>query len=212
MDTNRRTAAQAPRQPDHDEDEDRDDEPVRGDREHRSRLPRTPQVRERHEQHEQDGQQDPVFVRPLERRPDREHARHDGNHHGHHVVEQQGGGRDQAWKGSEVVLAHDVRAAAARVGTDGLSVRAHDDRHQQGDRDRDRHHVGLGVRGDEGERDQDLARRVGDRRQGVGGEHRKREHLRQQRVLQLLAGERSAHEEALDDRGRGGVRRLCHGR
>ena len=54
-----------------------------------------------------------MLVRPRERGPDREHARDDRDHDGHHVVEQQGRGRDQARERTQVVLADDVGAAAA---------------------------------------------------------------------------------------------------
>ncbi len=86
-DADRRTSTDAASEPEHDEEQDRGDEPVGRDREDRPRLARTAEVRERHQQDEQHGEQHAMFVRPAERRPDREHAGNDRDDDGHHVVE-----------------------------------------------------------------------------------------------------------------------------
>ena len=113
-----------------------------------------------------------MLVGHRQRRADREDTGHDRDDHGHHVVEQQRGGGDEAGELTEVLPAHDVRAATARVGTHGLAVGGDHERHQQRYGDGDRHDVLLGGRRRHREHQQDLARRVGDRRERVGGEDR----------------------------------------
>ena len=188
--------------PDADQHEDRHHEAVGRDREERARLLRAAKVRQGDQPDEDQREEDLVLVRPRERRPDREHPRHDRHDDRHHVVEEQGGGGDQAGEDAQVLLADDVGAATAGVGANGLAVGAHHDRHQRGDREGDRHHVLRRRRGGERQREQDLARGVRDRGQGVGGEHGQREHLRQQRVLEVRAVERSTNQDPLGDRAR----------
>ena len=78
--------------------------------------------------------------------------------HGHHVVEQQRRGGDETGELPQVLLAHDVGAATARVGAHRLAVRGDHERHQQRHGDGDRHHVLLRGRRRHREHQQDLAR------------------------------------------------------
>ena len=198
-------------QADEHHESDRQHEPVSRDREQDTRLPRTPQVRDGHEGHEHDRELDRVRLDLREGRLDRDHTGHDRHDHGHHVVEEQRGGGHQAGELAQVVLAHDVRAAASRIGAHGLTVGAHDDRQEERDGDRDRHDVRVGVGRDQREGDQDLAGGVGHGRQGVRREDRQREDLRQERVLEPGARERSPDEHPLPDgRGFGGHRGRCY--
>ena len=66
----------------------------------------------------------------------------------HHVVDEQGGRRDQPEDRREVGPRDDVRAAAVRVGAADLAVRQRDDGQQDRDRDRDldRQEQGAGAR------------------------------------------------------------------
>ena len=145
---------------------------------------------------------DPMLVRPRDRRPDREDPGHDRDDHGHHVVEEERGRRHQPRQGTEVLLAHDVGPAAARVRPDRLAVRDDHDRHQRGDRDRDRHDVALRRGRGREQHDEDLAGGVGDRRQRVGGEDRQRQDLGEQRVLEPSGREGAAEDHTLDHTAR----------
>ena len=53
--------------------------------------------------------------------------------------------------------------------------------------------------------EEDLVGRVGDRREGVAGEHRERDPLGQQRLAETVAAHGAAEQQALD-----GVRHLWH--
>ena len=77
---------------------------------------------------------------PLERgdRDDGGDAGRDRHRHGEDVVDQQRRAGDERRALAEVLAAHDVGAATARVGEDRLAVRRDDDREQDGDDDRDR--------------------------------------------------------------------------
>ena len=85
----------------------------------------------------------------------------------------------------------------ALVDEHGLPVGEDDDGEQAGDRDRDRKREvrAAGARPDE--HDERSLGRVRDRRKRVGGEDRKREPLRQQRVLHLAGRHGAADEDAL---------------
>ncbi len=179
---------------------DRQDEAVGRDREQGAGFARAAQVGERDEDDEHDRQQHAVLVGPRDRRPDREHASHDRDDNGHHVVEEQRRRGRQPGERAEVVLADDVGAAPAGIGAHRLPVRGDDHSHQQRDGDRDRHDVLLRRRRRDEQDDQDLAGGIGDRGQRVGGEDRERQHLRQQRVLQVVTGERTPQDDALDHR------------
>jgi hypothetical protein len=75
------------------------------------------------------------------------------------------------------------------------------DHHQHHHRDDDGDLPGEGERGQAGHRQgqEDLVRRVGDRRQSVTGEHRQRDPLRKQRLTELGTAKFAADEQSLAD-------------
>src|SRR5581483_1538879 len=80
-------------------------------------------------------------------------------------------------------------------------------REQDRDGDREREDAVRGRRADTDEHDERRLRRVGDRRQRVGGEDRQCEGLREERLLHLAAAHRPADDEAA-----GATRRLDRNR
>ena len=137
-------------------------------------------------------------VERRRRRGDREDAGRDRHGDREHVVGEQRRAGDEARQRAEIVLRHDVGAAARLVRLDGLRVRERDDREQRGDRDRDRQD--QVERGRAGGEEDDHARlgRVGDGRERVGGEDREREELREERLLHLAGRHRAADDRAPD--------------
>ena len=144
-------------------------------------------------------------------RGDREDA--GGYRHGdrEHVVDEQSGRSDEARQGAEILLRDDVGAAARLVDADRLSVRDDDDREQRRDSDRDGENQ-VDRRGGGGDEDDHRGLgRVGDRRQRVRGEDRKREGLREQCLLELPRGHRPADNRPLQrTRRRPLERRVFH--
>ena len=185
--------------PDDQQREDRDDERVRGHGEERSRLLDPSQVRQRDQYDEPDRQLHPVGAQPGHRRDQREHAGDHRHGDGQHVVRQQRGRGQQSGPRAEVLLADDVGAAAVRVRAHRLAVRGHHDHQEDRDRARDRHrHADAGDARDE-QHAQDLLGRVRDRGEGVGGEHRQREDLGEEGVLEPFARDRAPQQQPLDD-------------
>ena len=133
-------------------------------------------------------------------------GRRDRHRDGQHVVDEQRAGHRQP-RGRPEVRGHDlVVAAAGRVGVHVLPVAGDHDEHHDGDRETDprRHRVRRQTR--HRQHQEDLLRRVGDRRHRVGGEHGQRDPLGQQRVpsVSLRNGRpstsRRAAVESLDTR------------
>ena len=126
-----------------------------------------------------------------------------------HVVDQQRTGHREAGGGAQVGGHHLVVAASGGIGVHVLPVGGDDDEHDErdGHTDPGRHRV-SGQAG-HGEHQEDLFRRVGDRRHGIGGEHRQRYALGQQCVGQPVAAERLPDEhrrnpvESLDTSAKG---------
>ena len=138
----------------------------------------------------------------LRDRDDRRDAGRDRHRDGEDVVDEQRRAGDQRRVLAEVLAAHDVAAAAARVGEDRLAVRERDDREQDRDRDRDRdqrvepeREARRAERGDE----EDLLGRVRRRRDRVGGEDRERDGLRDALVLLLGRRQRPTDQEPFDN-------------
>ena len=208
VDRGRAAAEGAPRQPGQHQDADREDETVGRDGEQRPGFLHPPQVGQGDQDDEADGQLDLVRVERGDGGGDGEHAGHHRHRNGEDVVGEQRRGGHQSRERPEVVLAHDVGAAAARVGADRLPVGDHHHRHQRGDGDGDRHdQVGRHQAGPH-QHHKDLLRGVGHRRERVRGEHRQSQDLRQERVLQLAAGEAAADQDPFDQIGgalRGGL-------
>ena len=124
----------------------------------------------------------------------------DRHRHGQHVVDHQRRAGDEARVLADVLLAHDVGAAAVGVGEDHLPVRDDDDREQHAHDDRDRHELaepeGEARRAERGD-EEDLLGRVRGRRQRVGREHRQRDGLGEPLLLHLGRGERTPDEQSL---------------
>jgi hypothetical protein len=134
----------------------------------------------------------------------RAQVRHAGGHRhrdGEDVVDEQRARHRHPELRPQVDRGHLVVAAARRVRVHVLPVGRHHGDHHHGHRQRDprRVHVGGGTR--DRQRQQDLVGRVGHRRERVGGEHGKRDALREQRVLQPVRSERATHEQPLENRG-----------
>ena len=135
-------------------------------------------------------------------RHDRGDARGDRHRDGEDVVDEQRRARDERRVLAEVLAADDVAAAAARVREDRLAVRRDDDREQHRDRDPDRHqHAEPEREARRADRDdeQDLLGRVRRRRDGVGGEDRECDRLRDPLVFHLGRGERPPDQDSLDE-------------
>ena len=145
----------------------------------------------------------PVGVQGGERRGDLRHARGDRHGHGEDVVGQQRGACGLRGQLAQVVAGHDVGAAAARIGVNGLLVRHGDDQQQGGDGDRDREHVAEGQAAAGRQDDQDLLRGVGRRRQRIRGENRQPDQLADGLVRRI-----GRRQRASDERGAPGPLRL----
>ena len=109
-------------------------------------------------------------------RTDRQHTTGDADRDREDVVDEQRPTRRRATATTpQVLAAHDVGAAARRVGHDRLAVRDHHDHQQHADDDRDRHQQIEGGRPDPGlqqQDDQDLVGRIRGRRDRIRREDR----------------------------------------
>ena len=139
-------------------------------------------------------------------------AGRDRDRHGEDVVDEQRRAGHQRRVLAEVLPADDVGAAAARVGEDRLAVRR--PRRSPAGRPR-RSAIGTSLdraqgqaRRADGDDEEDLLGGVGGGGDGVGGERRQRDRLRQPLVLLLGRGQGPAEQDALQDRiDRLGIRR-----
>ena len=101
-------------------------------------LADAPQVAEGQHRDEGEAQRDAMVVPFRERGGDGSHPGRDADGHRQDVVDQQRRPRDQARGLPDVLLGHDVGAAAARIGVDRLAVREGDDEQEHGDHGADR--------------------------------------------------------------------------
>ncbi len=126
-------------------------------------------------------------------------GRRDRHRHRQHVVDEQGARHRDAGGATEVGGRDLVVATAGGIGVDRLPVGRDHGQHHQGDRETDlpRPDVRRGT-GDR-EHDEDLVRRVGDRRQRVAGEHREGDLLGKQRLAELRATELATQQDPLRD-------------
>ena len=189
-----------------------DDVGVHGDGEHRARGPHAAEVGDGDDGDQGQPQLDaPVHQAAQRRQRDHGgHARRDRHRHGQDVVDHQGGAGDESRVATEVLAAHDVGAAPARVGEDRLPVGDHDQRQQHGDDDRDRHQLAQAqgqARGPGGGDEEDLLGGVGRRRDGVGRERGQGQYLGQALLVLLGGREWPAHQHPLQQRH---GRRLSH--
>jgi hypothetical protein len=169
--------------------------------EHEARLPHSPEIGQRQEEHTEEGQGDLVRLQTRRRGGEREDPRGDGDGDGEDVVDEQGGGGQEARKLPQVVPCDDVRPSARLVGAHGLPVGKNDDCEQGRDGGGDRkHEVRRGGRGRD-ENDEGRLRRIGNRRKWVGGEDGQRKLLREQRLVHLSTRARPADERTLHGDG-----------
>ena len=100
-------------------------------------------------------------------------------------------------------MATRVRASAARIGEDRLTIRERDQNQQTDDHGRDRDDVSECRCAEDGEHEEDLFGGVCNRGDRVGRQHRKCGLLVQPFVLQPFAREWAAKEDLLEARVRG---------
>ncbi len=179
------------------EEGDKADEQVRGQGEQIAGLTQAPEIGEGDGGDEAHPDDDAVVV-------ERGHGRGQGGHagryaHGHrqHIVDEEGGARDEPGQRSQIVLGDDVRAAALRVGENGLPVRAHDHGDEGGDGEADGNRVVEGHRPREDENEQDLFRGVGDGGERVRRENRQRGGLGEPLVTGLRRRQRASDKNFL---------------
>ena len=117
-----------------------DDVDVGGHREHAARLLDAAEVRDADQRDQRQAEQHPVFREVVELRDRHDGGDAGGDRHrdGEDVVDEQRRAGDERRVLAEVLAAHHVAAAAARVGVDRLAVRRDDDRQEDRDRDPDR--------------------------------------------------------------------------
>ena len=199
----RPAARAAAHEADGDHGADRDDEAVGREREDEARLAHAAQVDEHEHDEHAEAQLDGVRRELGHGRGDRQHARGDRDGGRQHVVDQQRRGRHEPGHLAEVLLGHDVRAAAVRVGEDRLPVRQHHDQQQRRDDRRDRHDQPARRDRRRDQHDERRLRRIGDGRERVRGEDRQRDPARQQLVLEAAHGHAAADDRALEAAARG---------
>ena len=193
----RRVAEHRAREADDDHDEDAADEQVGRHRERLRRLAHAAQVHRGEDDDEEHRELDAERVELGDRRDDVVDARRDRHDDGHHVVDEQGGGHDEAGLLAEVAVRHLVVAAARRVGADQLAVGRDDRDEQHDDRDRDpRREAQEGEPADHEDHEQ-LLRRVRHGGERVAREDREREVLREELPLEVLGGQRVADDPVL---------------
>ncbi len=112
----------------------------------------------------------------------------------HHVVDQQGGCRDQPEDRRQVGLGHDVGAAAVRVGATDLPVRDRHDRQQDRDGDRDLERQDQRAGAGHQQHAQDLLGRIGRRADRVRAEDGQGLGLGQPFADLLLGRQRAAED------------------
>ena len=132
------------------------------------------------------------------RRRDREDAGRDADRNRQRVVHEQRRRGNQTGGRPDVLLRHDVRAAAGRVGVNRLPIGEGDDRQQRRDDEADRHRVDERAHARDDERGQDEVGRVRDRRQRVGRQHGQARDTGQALVVRQMRRDRSADEETLE--------------
>ncbi len=200
---------QRSREPEEHERNENEDVRVGGQREDPARLLDTAQVCERDEQDDHETHRDAMLRQPLEL-GDRDDGRDTGRHRhrdGEDVIDHERRARDQRRVFSEVLAAHDVGTAAARVGEDRLAVRDRDQDQQHVDRERDRNELREAereARATDGDDEENLLGRVRGGGNRVGREDRERDRLRDALVFLLRGCDRPAYEQPLERVEHGG--------
>ena len=176
---------------------DGDHERVDRDGEGGARLPDPAQVHRREQGDRHDGEQHLVLGDQRDQRADVRRRRRDRHRDGQRVVDEQRAGHRQPGVTAEVDRRHLVVAAARGVGVHVLPVaRDHREQHDH-DREPDPRRERVGRHARDGQGEEDLLGRVGDRRHGVGREDRQRDPLRQQGVREPVAALGTPDQDAL---------------
>jgi hypothetical protein len=131
----------------------------------------------------------------------------DRDRHGEHVVDQQGAGHRDPRLGPQVDRGDLVITTPGGVGVHVLPVGRDHDQHHERDPETDERRGHVRRRARQGKGQEHLVRGVGHRRQRVGGEHRQRDPLGQQRLPEALAVNGAADQEALERIGERGHER-----
>jgi hypothetical protein len=152
--------------------------------------------------HRRDRDRDLVTVEPVDGRGRVLRRRGDRHGNGEHIVDEQSARDGQSRGHAEVDRCYLVVTAAARVGVHVLPVGRDDDEHDQGDSDADLPGVRVGREPGDAEREEDLVRRIGNRRKGVTGEHREGDPLGQEGLVQTVAAHGSTEQDPLERFGR----------
>jgi hypothetical protein len=169
--------------------------------ERRAGLLHPAQVHHRDEHHAGETQRYRPRTAEPRRRPDGEDATRHTDGDGEDVVDEERRPCDERGGATEVLAADDVGTTARRIRMDRLSVRRHDDRHQDAHDDRDRHERLERRRSHacpEHDDDQDLVRRVcrgGDR---VGGEDGEGDLLAEAVFCLVSTGDRLTENESFE--------------
>ena len=171
-----------------------ENEGVRGDREDGAGFTHATQVDEGDEENDANRQRHGVGTKAfIQGRQGIDPRRHrDGD--GEHVIHEQRGRRDQSRADPQVFVRDDVRAAAVGVGPHRLPVAGDDDGQEDSDGDGDRQRPLHSARAGEQQNEEDLLRRVGDRRDGVRREDGERLDLAQPFPFEAGVGERGAKD------------------
>jgi hypothetical protein len=148
-------------------------------------------------QHEPERHLDAVHVPFRERGRDRGYARGDTDGDRQHVIDEQRGRRDERGRFAQIVLRHDVGAAAARIRMDRLPVRKHDDRENRGDDQGDWRGERQRAGADENQNAENLLGSVRDRRQRVRRQHCEAGKARQAFVMGEVRRDRLTNDEPL---------------
>jgi len=181
----------------HDHDGDARDEEVGREGEGLARLAHAAQVDRREQDDEPHRELDAPRVERRERRDDVVHARGDRHRDGHDVVHEQGGRDDEPRLLAEVLRRDLVVAAARGIGLDELAVGEHDDREQHDDGECDPGPVRDEAEAAAEQDEDELLRRIRDRRERVAREDRQRQMLGEQLPFELLGRQRIADEPVL---------------
>ena len=103
----------------------------------------------------------PVGIQVGEGRCNLRHTRRDRNRDGQDIIGQQGRAGGLGRQFAQVIAGHNISAAAARVGMDGLFVRNGDDHHQGDNRERDGEHIAQRAAAGHGQDDHDFLGGIG---------------------------------------------------
>jgi hypothetical protein len=181
----------------------RRDEEVRREHEREARLAQAAEVDDGQDRQDDEAEEQCVREQRGDRRDERAHARRDAHRDVEHVVERERRPGEERGVGAEVLLGDGVRAAAARVCVDGLTVGEVDDAQDADDERADRPDV-REARGAEG--DEQRERRLGPvrgRGERVEPQHRDARERADLLVLRFFVREGPTEQPVEDAHGPG---------